>query len=158
MTQAWSDPLPYDLTRTPRRASVPAELARRVPETPGTYVIYHPDQANACDTIVDIGETGLRPNSTPHGLRGRLATAVAHSASEKIAGDINDGGLSDELRIVWLQRDSKEDAKELQDALVTLFRQECGRQPAYNTKTEHHLQPEAFDSIYLDLKRHIGCT
>lgn len=107
-----------------------------------------------CGAIVDIGETGLRPNSTSHGLRGRLATTVAHSASEKIAAGINDGTVFDELRVTWLQRD----AKELQDALLTLFPQDCGRQPVYNRKTEHHMQPEVFESIYLDPKRHIGLT
>jgi hypothetical protein len=58
--------------------------------------------------------------------------------------------------VVWFERESKDDAKELQDALITLFRQECGRQPVYNTKLEQHLQPEAFESIYVALKTRIG--
>ena len=158
MTQAWSNPLPYDLTRTVRRVSVPKQFAKSVPETPGTYVIYRVGQVNTCDAIVDIGEAGQRPNSTPQGLRGRLATTVAHSASKKIAVDINDGRLSEELRVVWLERESKDDAKELQDALITLFRQECGQQPIYNKKPEQHWQPEVFESIYADLKTLIGCA
>ena len=158
MTQIWSNPKPYDVTRTLRRASVPRQFVKSVPETPGTYVIYRVGQTNICDAIVDIGEAGPRPNSTPHGLRGRLATTVAHSASEKIAAEITGGKLSDELRVVWLERESKDDAKELQDALITLFRQECGRQPVYNARSEHHPQPKAFESIYAALKKRIGCV
>ena len=157
MTQAWCDPIPYDLSRTPCRASVPRELSKSVPETPGTYVIYRTGQSDTCDAILDIGEAGLRPNSTPKGLRGRLATAVAHSASEKIAADINDDKLPNELCVVRFERRSKEDARELQNALISLFRQECGRQPRYNTKLEQHPEPEAFVPVYAALKTHIGC-
>ena len=157
MNQAWCDPIPYDLSRTRRRASVPREFIKSVPETPGTYVIYRIGQANTCDAVIDIGEAGLRPNSTPKGLRGRLATTVPHSASEKIAADTNDGKLPDELCVVWVERRSKEDAKELQNALVSLFRQECGRQPRYNTKLEQHPEPEDFVAVYAALKTHIGC-
>jgi len=157
MTQPWSNPAPYDTTRTVRRVSVPKTLTESVPETPGTYVIYRAAQGDTCDVIIDIGETGPRPNSKPHGLRGRLATTVAHSASEKIARDTNGGKVGD-LRVVWSEAESKEAAKELQDALITLFRRECGRQPMYNTKHEDHLQPEAFESTYHDLKRQIGCS
>ena len=158
MTQAWSNPIPYDVTRTLHRASVPRQFAKSVPETPGTYVIYRVGQANTCDAIVDIGEAGPRLNSTPQGLRGRLATTVSHSSSEKIAAEINDGKLPNELCVVWFERESKDDAKELQDALITLFRQECGRQPVYNTMPEQHPQPEAFESIYAALKTRIGCV
>ena len=157
MIQAWSEPIPYDVSRTPCRASVPREFSKSVPETPGTYVIYRIGQANTCDAVIDIGEAGLRPNSTPKGLRGRLATTVPHSASEKIAADTNDGKLPDELCVVWVERRSKEDAKELQNALVSLFRQECGRQPRYNTKLKQHPEPEDFVAVYAALKTHIGC-
>jgi hypothetical protein len=113
MNPAWSNPIPYDVTRTLGRASVPRQFAKSVPETPGTYVIYRVGQAKICDTLIDIGEAGLRPNSTPRGLRGRLATTVAHSASEKIAADINGGRLLNKLCVVWLERETKDGAKEL---------------------------------------------
>ena len=158
MTQVWSNPIPYDTTRTLRRVSVPKAFTESVPETPGTYVIHRVAQGNACDIIIDIGETGPRPKSKPHGLRGRLATTVAHSASKKIARDIKGGKVFGDLRVVWTETESKEAAKELQDGLITLFRRECGRQPEYNAKREKHLQPEAFESIYDDLKRQIGCS
>ncbi len=144
--------------RTLRRVSVPKAFTESVPETPGTYVIYCVAQGNTCDIIIDIGETGLRPNSKPHGLRGRLATTVAHSASEKIVRDIERGKVFGDLRVVWTETESKEAAKGLQDGLITLFRRECGRQPKYNTKHEEHLKPETFESIYDDLKRRIGCS
>lgn len=158
MTQVWSNPVPYDTTRSRRRVSVPRAFTGSVPQTPGTYVIYRVAEGNACDIVIDIGETGLRPKSIPHGLRGRLATTVAHSASEKIACDIKGGKAFGDLRVVWRKRESKEAAKELQDGLITLFRRECGRQPEYNAKHEEHLRPEEFISIYDDLKRRIGCS
>jgi len=158
MSQAWSDPIPYDLSRTHCRASVPKRFAMRVPEAPGTYVICRIGQPNVCEGVLDIGEAGLRPDSTPRGLRGRLATTVAHSASQKIAADIDDGGLPNELRVVWVRRQAKEDAKELQDALITLFSQECGRQPRYNTKLEQHAESEAYGTVYAALKARIGCV
>jgi len=157
MIQAWCDPIPYDLSRTRCRASVPREFSKSVPETPGTYVIYRIGQANTCGAIIDIGEAGPRPNSAPKGLRGRLASTVAHSASERIAADMNDGRLPNELCMVWVERRSKEDAKQLQNALISLFRQECGHQPRYNRKLEEHPEPEAFLPLYAALKRHIGC-
>jgi len=157
MMQAWSDPVPYDLSRTPRRASVPRGLSNSVPETPGTYVIYLIGQANPCDAIIDIGEAGPRANSTPKGLRGRLAAAVAAAASERMAADIERGKLPDRPCVVWVERQSKEDAKELQDALISLFRRDCGRQPRYNERLGQHPEPEAFEPVYVALKRHIGC-
>lgn len=158
MTQVWSNPVPYDATRTRCRVSVPKAFSECVPETPGTYVIHRVAQGNACNIIIDIGETGPRPKSKPHGLRGRLATTVAHSASEKIACDVKGGKVFGDLRVVWTETESKEAAKELQDGLITLFRRECGRQPEYNAKYEEHLRPEVFESIYDDLKRWIGCS
>ena len=155
--QAWSDPLPYDLSRTPRRASVPRAFTKSVPETPGTYVIYLINQAHTCDIVIDIGEAGPRANSTPKGLRGRLATAVAHAASERMAAEIQAGELTNKLRVVYVERPSKEAAEELQDALVSLFRQECGRQPRYNARLEQHPAPGAFEPVYTALKTHIGC-
>lgn len=155
MMQAWSDPVPYDLSRTRRRASVPKKLAVSVPERPGTYAIYRIRQASVCDAVIDVGEAGPRSNSTPKGLRGRLATTVAHAASEKIASDINGSRLPDELHVVWVERQSKEDARELQNALITLFHQECGRQPRYNIKLEHHPKAGAFLPLYTALKTRI---
>jgi hypothetical protein len=157
MMQAWSDPLPYDLSRAPRRASVPRRLSASVPQTPGTYVICAVGQTNTCDAIINIGEAGPRAKSTPKGLRGRLATTVAAAASERIAADIAGGRLPDRLCVVWVERESKEDAKELQDALITLFRMDCGRQPRYNRRLEQHPEPEAFVRLYAALKTHVGC-
>ena len=157
MSTSWSHPLPYDLTRSDRRVSIPPGFADQVPETPGAYVVYHPNRNNACDAILNIGETGLRPNSSPQGLRGRLATTVAHSASENIANDLRSGTLDSEINIVWCQCASKATAKELQDALITLFRDEYGRQPKYNRKREHSIKAPAFQTIYSELKSHIGC-
>jgi hypothetical protein len=158
MIQVWSNPVPYDTTRSLRRVTVPKASTETVPDTPGTYVIYRVAQGSTCDIIIDIGETGLRPNSKPHGLRGRLATTVDHSASEEIACDIKGGKVVGDLRVVWTEMESKEAAKELQDGLITLFRRECGRQPEYNAKYEEHLRPEVFESVYDDLKRRIGCS
>ena len=84
----WSKPLPYDLTRTPNRASVPKSHGHAVPELPGVYVICLSGCTETAEAIVDIGECGPRPNSSPRGLRGRLASGVAHSASELIAEEI----------------------------------------------------------------------
>jgi len=157
MIQTWSDPIPYDLSRTPHRASVPKAFTSSVPETPGTYVIYCTGQSDLREAIIDIGETGPRARSTPKGLRGRLATTVPHAASERMAVDIKGGILPNKLGVVWVERPSKENAKQLQDALVTLFREEYRRQPRYNAKLESHAEPESFVPIYAALKRHIGC-
>ena len=52
------------------------------------------------DAILDIGECGPRANSTPHGLRGRLANDVPHSASQNIADDLRNGVLAGPLSVV----------------------------------------------------------
>ena len=156
MEKGWSDSVVYNLRRTFFRASVPKEAEGNVPEKPGSYIIYDKSQSDLCKRIIDIGETGPRPNSKPHGLRGRLASTVAHSASQKMAQDIQAGKIAINLWVIWYWTESKELAKELQDALITLFRREYKRQPQYNIKWEEHLQPEAFESIYIDLKRRLG--
>lgn len=156
MEKGWNNPVVYNLRRTSFRASVPRESEETVPEKPGAYVIYDGSQKDLCKRIVDIGETGPRQNSKPHGLRGRLASTVAHSASQKMAEDIKTTKIADDLWIVWYWTESKKSAKDLQDALITLFRQECKRQPRYNTKWEEYSQPEKFESIYTDLKKQIG--
>ncbi len=156
MIQPWSDPIPYDLSRTLRRASVPPGFSSSVPQTPGTYVIYCTAQPDLCEAIIDIGEAGPRAKARPKGLRGRLATTVAHTASERMAADVQAGKLPNRLRVVWIERPSKEDAKELQDALISLFRTDCGRQPRHNKRLEQHPKPEAFLAICAALKRHIG--
>ena len=159
MTKAsWCSPTVYDVTRTPERASVPNRLTLTVPEAPGAYAIYHLGQAGVFETILDFGECGLRPNSKPHGLRGRLASNAAHSASARIALDLARGRLQGDLRVVWLEAETKELAKEIQDGLLSLFRRECGRQPRYNSKVEHHPCPGLFESVYSDLKVVARCT
>jgi hypothetical protein len=138
MKQSWSNPVRYDLTRSKRRASIPKEFASMVPESSGVYVIYRTGEGNVSEVILDIGETGPRPNSTAHGLRGRLATTVSHSASEKIARDKRNGKILCDLRVIWFETESKSHAKDLQDALITLFRSEYGLQPVYNSRLEVH--------------------
>jgi hypothetical protein len=158
MKRAWSKALTYDLTRTQRRASVPKAFGSAVPEAPGTYVIYCLGQTSAGDAILDIGECGPRPRSKPHGLRGRLASNVPHSASEQIALDIFSGNLRGGLGVVWFEAESKPVAKDAQDALVSIFRREFGKQPRYNRKWEHHHQPDNFEQAYRELKALVGCT
>ena len=153
----WSKPVLYDLTRTSRRASVPQHLAQLVPESSGTYAIFRSGKFNLFDALLDIGECGPRPNSKPHGLRGRLATNVPHSASEKIARDLRSGDIVEALSVVWIETPSKDSAKELQDALITLFRLDCSKQPRYNGKREHHPHPDIFRPAYLRLKVLTGC-
>ena len=157
MNRNWSSPVPYDLTRTSRRASVPPSIERVMPETPGAYAIFRAGISRTIDAILDIGECGPRPRSSPHGLRGRLATSVAHSASERIARDLQTGVLTGTLHVAWLSASSKQSAKEIQDALITLFVQDCGTQPLYNNKLERHARPEPFNPDYQCLKRLAGC-
>ncbi len=152
MEMIWSEPVPYDLTRTRKRASVPRSIERSVPESPGTYVIFRIGQGQISDSIVGIGECGPRLNSTPCGLRGRLASNVAHSASERMARDIVQGALVGDLRIAWRRAKSKAEAKEVQDGLIALFRQDFGRQPIYNAKVEDSPNPEAVQAVYKELK------
>jgi len=158
MKRRWSNPVTYDLTRTLRRVSVPEALGNTVPEVPGTYAICRIGQAETFEIILDIGECGPRPNSRPHGLRGRLAAVVAHSASEQIARDLQNGSLQGNLCVVWFETESKGPAKEIQDALISLFRRDCGKQPRYNTKHEWHAHPDNFRPIYLELKVLTGCS
>ena len=158
MKRGWSNPVAYDLTRTLRRASVPKAFEHAVPEMPGIYVIYRLGQNNATEAILDIGECGPRPNSSRKGLRGRLASGVAHSASERIAQDVLSGVLTDDLFVVWREAESKNLAKDTQDALISLFRRDYGRQPRYNTKLEYHAHPEIFESIYTEVMALIGCS
>lgn len=132
---------------------MPKEFACCVPEMPGTYAIYQKADTDFCNAVVDIGEAGPRAGSSPKGLRGRLATGVAHSASETMAADIQRGDLVGDLMVVWIRTGSKRDAKQLQDALLTLFRNECGRQPKYNRRQERHPTPESYMPEYVALKR-----
>ena len=126
MKPARSSPVPYDLTRTLKRARLPEKVTNAVPDSSSAHVIYRVGQGNIGARILDIGETDPRSKSTPHGLRGRLASAVAHSASQKMAADISNGSVQSEMCVIWLETTSKSSAKELQDALLTLFRQEYG--------------------------------
>jgi hypothetical protein len=66
--RAWSSPFPYDLTRTSRRVSVPTSFKHLVPEAAGAYVIYSSGSGAVDEAILDIGECGPRPNSSPRGL------------------------------------------------------------------------------------------
>jgi hypothetical protein len=126
MKPAWSNPVPYDLTRTLKGARLPEKVTNAVPESSSAHVIYRVGQGNIGTHILAIGETGPRSNATPHGLRGRLASAVAHSASQEMAADISNGNVQGEMCVIWFETTSKSSAKELQDALLTLFRQEYG--------------------------------
>ena len=123
-----------------------------MPECAGTYVIFRTGVGDLSESIIDIGECGPRPNSNPCGLRGRLASTVAHSASERIATDIARGHLDGDLAVVWVESTSKAVAKEIQDALICLFRRDFGRQPKYNAKIEYCEQPERFQATYAALK------
>jgi hypothetical protein len=152
VTVKWSEPHAYDLTRARKRASVPKALERAVPERAGTYVIFRTGVCDASESVIDIGECGPRANSKPCGLRGRLASNVAHSASERIASDITRGDLHDDLAVGWIEATSKTVAKEIQDALICLFRRDFGRQPKYNAKAEYCQQPERFQPTYDALK------
>lgn len=155
-TGNWSKAISYDLARTSWRASVPPHLTHVVPETPGTYAILRIGTAEIFDAILDIGECGPRANSTPHGLRGRLASDVPHSASKNIADDLRNGILVGPLSVVWVEMFSKDSAKDLQDALITLFRDEYGKQPRYNRKRENHSNPVPFIGVYQQLKTLTG--
>lgn len=157
MMAMWSTGIAYDLSRTLRRASVPRALGHAVPEVPGAYLIYRLGHADTLETILDIGECGLRPNSKPHGLRGRLASEVAHSASARIAHDVVRGHLRGDLHVMWCEATSKESAKEVQDALISLFVRECGCRPRYNSKREHHARPDSFLAMYRQAKVLAGC-
>lgn len=148
----WSNPIAYDLSRTSRRASVPRLVERTVPEAAGTYVIFRLNEAVLADVIIDIGECGPRLKSNPKGLRGRVASSVSHSASERMAQDIRQGTIDGELRIVWRKADSKKEAKDAQDALICLFRREFSRQPRYNARREDAKDPEPFRTAYDELK------
>lgn len=158
MNAHWSKPVPYDLARTPRRASVPKAFEHLVPQTPGTYAIFCVGQIDALKSILDIGECGPRLKSPPHGLRGRLATGVAHSASQRIAADMGVGRLSNDLRVVWFEAESKGVAKDAQDALVSLFRRDYGKQPKYNLKPEDHSKAAVFEAMFRELKTLTGCS
>ena len=150
---AWSNRRPYNLSRLVKRASVPKDFEGDVPETPGAYVIYKTGETDPGNAILDIGECGPRLGWRPHGLRGRLASRVPHSASERIAADIREGGLkSDHLFVVWMACASKADAKLMQDGLISLFVREFGRQPAYNRKREYCADASGFEAIYDGLK------
>ena len=148
----WSDPVAYDLTRTETRVSVPEEKKTAVPTKAGVYAICAGASGkDVSDFILDIGECGLRPSSR-RGLRGRLASAVAHSASERIAKDIKNGKLRDALFVVWAEAASKQEAKEAQDALICLFRREFGRQPHYNRISEYSSRPDNYVALYERLR------
>ena len=153
----WSVPCVYDLTRTPKRASVPKSCEETVPECPAAYVIFEADSGDAGVSVLDIGECGPRPRSKPGGLRGRLATNVAHSSSERIALDLSNGrtGLRNRLYVIWTKCGSKETAKTTQDALLVLFKSEFGRQPKYNAKIEYCSDADRFKSTYEVLKESI---
>src|SRR5438067_1225211 len=147
----WSAAIPYDLSRTPRTASVPKSLQHVVPKEPGTYVIFKSGQKAIGEAILDIGECGPRPNSIPAGLMGRLASNCPHSASERIALDVLNGALDGTLRVTWITTQTKVHAKSAHDALISLFRRDFGRQPPYNARPESSLEFESFEASYGEL-------
>ncbi len=135
---------------------MPEEKRTAVPTKAGVYAICAKGSGrDVSDLILDIGECGLRPSSR-RGLRERLASAVAHSASERIAEDIKNGKLQDELFVVWAEAPSKIEAKEAQDALICLFRREFGKQPNYNRKLEDSAFPDNYVALYERLKTLVG--
>jgi hypothetical protein len=75
-----------------------------------------------------------------------------------MARDICSGKLDSSLRIVWHEPESKEHAKSAQDALISLFRRDFGRQPQYNTKREDHPAPERYEAIYSEIKKLISAA
>jgi hypothetical protein len=152
MQRSWSEPLPYDLSRTINRASVPRSSETKVPELPGTYVVFLTGEKKPEEAILDVGECGPRNRSKPCGLRARIASSVTHSASEKIASDIRGHRLTGDFRVIWRTAESKQDAKFVQDALITLFRREFSRQPRYNSRPENCARPELFEPDYIALK------
>ena len=152
----WSEPVAFDLTRTENRVSVPKKEQDAVPKRAGVYAICaKASSKDTRDLILDIGECGPRPSSGD-GLRGRLASKVDHSASEKIAEDIRNGEIQDPLYVVWATAASKTEAKEAQDALICLFRREFGKQPKYNRETERSSSPDDHSRLYENLKSLAG--
>jgi len=132
---------------------VPLNLANQVPQLPGVYVIFSTQKDTIEDRIIDIGMAGLRKGQ---GLRGRIASAVAHSASENMADDIANGTLPDALQIVWINTDTQPEAKGLEEALITLFQNEFGRRPMYNGNGGHVANYGIYQPTYDALKLHIG--
>lgn len=152
----WSEPVVVDLTRTSTRVSVPKDKKAAVPKKAGVYAICRESSGRGVgDLILDIGECGPRPASGG-GLRGRLASAVDHSAAQRIAEDLTNGKLQGMLFVVWAVAASKEEAEEAQDALLCLFEREFGRQPKYNRKPEYSHRPEAHGTLYDNLKILVG--
>ena len=127
---------------------------RRKPLSPssGTYAIFRIGIGTFDALLLDIGECGPRVNSKPRGLRGRLATTVAHSSSQRLAIDVVSRVLPEPLYVVWTECTSKEHAKSMQDALLVLFKREFGHQPKYNTKVERCAEPDQFGASYESLK------
>ena len=81
---------------------------------------------------------------------------MAHSASERIAEDLKSGELQGLLFAVWAEAASKAEAKEAQDALLSLFTREFGRQPKYNRKAERSGRPDDHAPLYENLKMLCG--
>jgi hypothetical protein len=69
-----------------------------------------------------------------------------------MASDILCGALDTDLVVSWVEAESKRVAKETQDALISLFTAEFGRQPTYNTKSEQCAYPENRSRLYDELK------
>ena len=152
----WSEPVTVDLTRTEKRVSVPKEKQASVPRGAGVYAICAEGAGKGMsDSILDIGECGPRPSSG-RGLSERLASAVAHSASERIAKDITNGELREGLYVVWALARSKEEAEDAQDALICLFRREFGGRPKYNRKAKNPRHPDRYTLLYENLKTLVG--
>ena len=148
----WSEPVPFDLTRTNRRVSVPKSFASKVPKLPGVYVIIRADKTAVQERILDVGMAGPRNGK---GLRGRIASCVAHSACQRIAEAISENVLTDTLKVIWLAADSDQRAKQLEGAILALFREEFSRLPLYNSNGGSTTHFEMYSPNYDALKQHV---
>ena len=149
---AWTNWTNMDLTRVAYRVSVPDAIAHQIPRTPAVYAIRNPLAPGApAERIIDIGMAGLRRGK---GVRGRLASAVAHSACERIATAHAQGVLQLPVEVSCWILNGEAAAKSLEAGLMTLFNTEFHRLPMFNHQPEPHEAPQAYEQIYQELKAH----
>jgi len=143
----WSKPVPCDLTRTSTRVSVPQSYAEKVPALPGVCVIIRLDKSTVDGRILNIGETG--------NLQQRIAGGAPHAPAQAITSDILAKKLPDKSKAVWMITNNDDDALQLKRALITLFRSEFGRRPAYNRTGGNTANYARFQAEYGELKQHV---